>query len=280
MYLKVFLLLSCEQELEEGCLDYRYTNFLVNADINCSQCCKLPELRILLRHRISQGDSLYPVNYLNQPYGLISGDSFFIENISFILSDFQVVNLDNKVIPSLDSTYIRTINQQKDSVFYTFLNSFLIGNPELFQKKNVGAIFHDGVGVKRLKFHLGVNNTVNSLGPTYFPVNHPLFVSQNSLYQKDKGYIFANMDLKWKDQSKKFPSNLSLNGNQFNTLIEIPVSAVFRAGYHQEVTIEVDYGIWFKQIDFSRDSQEMIRQKWLNNLVTSFKVVSVMEKID
>jgi hypothetical protein len=276
----VSLLLSCEQEVTEGCLDYRYTNFSVSADVQCLDCCKLPEVRIILRHRFSQGDSLNPVNYLTQLYSPSPGDSFFIENLSFILSDFQWISMENKVIPSLDSTTVRTINAQKDSVYYTFLNSFLIGNPELFQKKKVGEIFHDGVGIKGLKFHLGVSSIVNALNPFHFPVNHPLYVTQPYLYQKDKGFIFANIALKWKDQSKNFQDKIFLNGNEYYKVIEIPFSANFRAGYHQEITLEVDYGIWFKHINFLKDSPEMIRQKWLNNLSASFTLVNVVETID
>ena len=85
----LFYLSACNEDQKEGCLDYRYANFSVNADINCLDCCKFPELRVILRHRISQGDSLYPVIYKDQSYAFDQGDSFIIENLSFILSDFQ-----------------------------------------------------------------------------------------------------------------------------------------------------------------------------------------------
>jgi len=278
--ISLFALNGCEQDLKEGCLDYRFVNFSVDADVNCLDCCKQPELRITLRHRFSQGDSLFPITYLSQPYRTSSGDTFFIENFSFILSDFHLIDLENKEIPSLDSINIRTLNSQNDSVFYTFPNSFLIGNPNLFQKKKVAAIFHGGKGVKGLKFQLGVNPLVSLLNPSNFPIGHPLYATQNYLYQKNKGYIFANMDLKWKDQSKNFITNLTLNGNDFYKVIELPVFANLRAGFNQEISIEIDYGIWFKLVDFSKDSPEIIQKKWFNNLVNSFKVITVVEQID
>ncbi|MEY3321888.1 MAG: hypothetical protein RLZZ417_1471 [Bacteroidota bacterium] len=280
-YLSILLILNgCEQDLKEGCLDYRYINFSVDADVNCLDCCKLPELRILIRHRISQLDSIYPINYLTQPYSIPSGDTFFIENLSFILSDFRLIDLEMKEIPSLDSIQIRTVNTQNDSVFFTFPNSFLIGNPNLFQKKKVAAIFHNGKGIQGLKFHLGLNSSVNVLNPFNFTAGHPLNTNQNFLFQKDKGYIFANMELKWKEKSKNFPSNFSLSGNEYNKMIELPVFTNMRAGFNQEITIEVDYAKWFNSIDFSKDSPEIIRKKWLYNLVTSFSVVTVVEQID
>ena len=177
----LFYLYACNEDQKEGCLDYRYANFSVNADINCLDCCKFPELRVILRHRISQGDSLYPVIYKDQSYAFAQGDSFIIENLSFILSDFHLVDLEGKEVPVFDSLFIRTVNPLRDSVFYAFSNSFIIGNPNLFQKKKVAAVFHNGLGVKALRFTLGVKPPANLLTPSEFPTNHPLLVSQSYL---------------------------------------------------------------------------------------------------
>lgn len=271
---------ACNEDQTDGCLDFRYANFSVNADINCIDCCKFPELRVIVRHRISQGDSLYAVTYGNQPYAFAPGDSFVIENISFILSDFHLVDLEGREVPVFDSLYIRTLNLQRDSVFYTFVNSFLIGNPNLFQKKKTASLFHNGIGVKALKFTLGVKPPANLLSPSEFPSNHPMVVSQSYLYQKEKGYIFANVQLR----RKRFPLepviNLSLSGSDFLKTIEVPVFTTAKAGYHQEITLQVDYALWLKGLDFSKDSPEIIQKKWTNNLVNSFKIVSVLEVID
>ena len=271
---------ACNEDQKEGCLDYRYANFSVNADINCLDCCKFPELRVILRHRISQGDSLYPVIYKDQSYAFVQGDSFIIENLSFILSDFHLVDLEGGEVPVFDSLFVRTLNLQRDSVFYSFSNSFLIGNPNLFQKKKVAAIFHNGLGVKALRFTLGVKPPLNVLTPSEFPPNHPLVVNQSYLYQKEKGYIFANMQLKRKAFPLESSTNISLSGSDFLNTIEVPVFTKAKAGYHQEITLEVDYAIWFKGLDFSKDPPEIIRKKWMVNLVNSFKIVTVLEVID
>jgi hypothetical protein len=71
-----------------------------------------------------------------------------------------------------------------------------------------------------------------------------------------------------------------LNGNDFYKVIELPVFANLRAGFHQEITIEIDYGRWFGFVDFAKDSPEIIQKKWFNNLVNSFKVITVLEQID
>lgn len=275
-----FYFSACNEDQTDGCLDYRYANFSVNADINCVDCCKFPEIRVILRHRISQGDSLYAVTYGNQPYVFSSGDSFVIENLSFILSDFHLVDLEGTEVPVFDSLYIRTLNPQRDSVFYAFANSFLVGNPVLFQKKKVASVFHNGLGIKALRFTLGVKTPADLLTPGEFPTNHPLVVSQSYLYQKEKGYIFANMQLK----SKVFPfdsiTKFSLSGRELLKTIEVPVFTRAKAGYHQEITLQVDYAVWLKGLDFSKDSHEIIQKKWTNNLVNSFKIVSVLEVID
>jgi len=271
---------ACNENQKDGCLDYRYANFSVNADINCLDCCKFPELRVTLRHRITQGDSLYPVSFGSPTYFSPSGDSFIIENLSFILSDFHLIDLEGNEVPVFDSLLVRTINAQRDSVFYSFSNSFLIGNPNLFQKKKVAALFHNGIGVKALRFTLGVKPPVNVLNPLEFPVNHPLVVNQSYLYQKEKGYIFANMQLKWKRFPLESIANISLSGTDYLKTIEVPVYMNAKAGYHQEMTLEVDYGIWLKGLDFSKDSPEIIQKKWIDNLVNSFKIVTVLEVID
>jgi hypothetical protein len=271
---------ACNEDQKEGCLDYRYANFSVNADINCLDCCKFPELRVILRHRISQGDSLYPVIYRNQSYAFASGDSFIIENFSFILSDFHLIDLKDNVIPVFDSLFIRTLNTQRDSVFYSFSNSFLIGNPNIFQKKKVAAVFHNGLGAKALRFTLGVEPPVDVLTPLEFPPNHPLVVNQSYLYQKEKGYIFANMQLKRKEFPLESMPNISLSGSDFLKTIDIPFFTKVKAGYHQEITLEVDYAVWLKGIDFSKDPPAIIQKKWMVNLVKSFKIVTVLEVID
>lgn len=271
---------ACNENQKDGCLDYRYANFSVNADINCLDCCKFPELRVTLRHRISQGDSLYPVSFGSPTYYSSSGDSFIIENLSFILSDFHLIDLEGKEVPVFDSLFVRTTNAQRDSVFYSFSNSFLIGNPNLFQKKKVAAVFHNGLGVKALRFTLGVKPPASVFTPLEFPVNHPLVVNQSYLYQKEKGYIFANMQLKWKGFPLESKTNISINGSDFLKTIEVPIFTKVKAGYHQEITLEVDYGIWLKGLDFSKDPPEIIRKKWIDNLVNSFKIVTVLEVID
>ena len=271
---------ACNEDQKDGCLDYRYANFSVNADINCLDCCKFPELRVTLRHRISQGDSLYPVSFGSPTYYSPSVDSFVIENLSFILSDFHLIDLEGKEVPVFDSLFVRTINAQRDSVFYSFSNSFLIGNPNLFQKKKVAALFHNGIGVKALRFTLGVKSPANVLTPLEFPVNHPLVVNQSYLYQKEKGYIFANMQLRRKSFPPESITNISLSGSDFLKIIEVPVFTNAKAGYHQEITLEVDYGLWIKGLDFFKDSPEIIRKKWIDNLVNSFKIVNVLEVID
>ncbi|MFN6063180.1 MAG: MbnP family protein, partial [Bacteroidota bacterium] len=229
---------------------------------------------------ISQGDSLYPVSFGSKTYFSPSGDSFSIENLSFILSDFHLIDLEGEEVPVFDSLFVRTINAQRDSVFYSFSNSFLIGNPNLFQKKKVAAIFHNGLGVKTLRFTLGVKPPVNVLTPSEFPPNHPLVVNQSYLYQKEKGYIFANMQLKRKAFPLESMINISLSGNDFLNTIEVPIFTKVKAGYHQEITLEVDYAKWFNGLDFSKDPPEIIRKKWMVNLVNSFKIVSVLEVID
>lgn len=271
---------ACNEDQKEGCLDYRYANFSVNADINCIDCCKFPELRVTLIHRITQGDSLYPVIYGNQSYAFASGDSFTIENLSFILSDFHLIDLKGNEIPVFDSLFVRTLNPQRDSVFYSFSNSFLIGNPNLFQKKKVAAVFHNGLGAKALRFTLGVKPPVDVLTPLVFPPNHPLVVNQSYLYQKEKGYIFANMHLKRKGLPLEAITNSSLNGNEFLKTLEVPVFTKVKAGYHQEITLQVDYAVWLKGLNFSKDSPAIIQKKWLVNLVNSFKIVNVLEVID
>jgi hypothetical protein len=100
------------------------------------------------------------------------------------------------------------------------------------------------------------------------------------LYQKEKGYIFANMQVKWKSFPLEAITNISLSGSDFLKTIEVPVFTKAKAGYHQELTLEVDYGLWLKGLDFLKDSPEIIRKKWIDNLVNSFKIVTVLEVID
>ncbi|MFK7937729.1 MAG: hypothetical protein AB8G22_29700, partial [Saprospiraceae bacterium] len=50
-------------EPKVGCLDIAATNFGADSDDPCEDCCTFPNLKIQFIHRISQGDTLIPIQY-------------------------------------------------------------------------------------------------------------------------------------------------------------------------------------------------------------------------
>ena len=271
---------ACASERREGCLDFRYSNFSVGAEVGCPNCCKPPEVRILLRHRYSLGDSLQPLDLFPRFYLPVGApDSLSLEGLSYILSDFQLVDWQGRVIPALDSLTIRKLNSQKDSLLLTFANSFLVGNPAVFLNRRVGTILHNGVAIRSLRFQFGVSSSVNALQPSDFPASHPLAPGQGTLHQAGSGFTFASMSLKRKSGHLTTSQTLVLNGEASRILVEIPTVLSLRAGYHQEITLDVNIASWLGQMDFSQPP-EVTKRRWMAGIPGSFRVAAVNERLD
>jgi hypothetical protein len=250
VFLLLFLFSQCQQT-KKGCLDVRATNFDVTADKPCTDnCCVYPNIVVEAEY-VTDGvkfkaDSLYK---------LPNGDTIKILDIQFYLSDFQLINTSNKAFNVIESTFLY---REKDTI--QVLNNFtLAGRSNGFSFK-LGA-FNTIDKFTKLRFKMGLNDTLNKAIPSKMPTSSPLSIKTDSLYNKTtKSYIFNRIVIargqRLKDTMRLYistPKDIGITKNINN-----------KEGFDVSIPLIVNYLAFFKDVNFSA-TENAIKEKIVSN---------------
>jgi hypothetical protein len=247
------LFLNSCQEPTLACLDVKATNFDVTASGPCTTgCCTYPNLKV-------QADYLWGTDKfsLNKKY-LFGTDSITFLSAQMYLSDFQLITSDNKTASAIDSA---TLYRTKDTI-KTLNNFVLVG-------KNVGFEFSMGqfnqpTKYAKVKFQVGLNNTLITAVPSKMPSSSPLSIKADSMYlTASNTYIFNKMVIarkNTKDTLKLFITT--------PTAMEITKNLSFTEGFDAAIPLKINYLQFLNGVDFSK-SQSVIQQKIMDNTTTA-----------
>jgi hypothetical protein len=252
-------LLLCQcQEVKKGCLDIRATNFDATADKPCvDNCCTYPNMVITATYNADSEQFK-----ADKFYKLSTGDSIKIIDIQFYISDVQLVNAANKSFTVIDDA---VLYWQKDTV-RTRNNFTLAGRNNGFSFK-LGK-FNTIDKFTKLRFKLGLTDTLNKTDPTKMPTGHPLSIQRDSvLYNKaTKSYVFNRIVIA---KGQRLGDTLSLNITSLKD-IEITTNITNKEGFDVNIPLIINYLAFFKGVNFA-SSENSIKEKIVSNYVNVFQ---------
>ncbi|MCB0568338.1 MAG: hypothetical protein KDC66_01170 [Phaeodactylibacter sp.] len=263
-------------EPQEGCLDVEAVNYDLQADKNNSSECVYPELRLVLQHVYSNGDTTYRLGLADSIYYDSQGHPFRINAIRFFLSNCHLIFADGREAEVGESIEIGILQPDGSTLLREIEDNFSLASPRVSQAYTIGTLREVGE-VKELRFALGVEGLANLALPDAFPDNHPLGLVDSSLYfNQDSGYVFQYVEL-FRDTvaSDTIPTVLRIGTTPYLKEVRLPVAFTKTRGYHLKATLQVDYAKWFSGIDAQQDSPQALIGKIVANQAQAFSIVDI-----
>lgn len=277
-----FLLILCWLSLQgcyepvEGCLDVQASNFDVDADEPCADCCEYPDLRLDFQHKYVKGERVENLIFDDSVYYDVNGLPFRLNSIRFFLSELHLVRADGMEVGIEDRLELGVWTESLDTMRVTVEDNYTIVDPAVFGVKEIGKIITSG-RFDRLRFNIGLDETANRAVINAFPEeqqDHPL-AEEEMYWDFDRGYIFNRIELVRDTVAGTPPTVLEIGTDQNLTTVELPIDFEALEGFNVSVTLRVDYNIWFRDINVKTDSESTLIQKIVANLADSFSLVAM-----
>lgn len=215
---------------QEGCQDLSATNYKLDADYTCEDCCTYPSINFTLSHRLGAQ------NYHRDSILLdASSTPFKLEHIYFFIHEFQF-NFSDQSVSKVDETiaFLTPDNKQiKATDDYQFVTPSL-------SSIRIPNIKKSGV-IEQCQFEIGVPHN-------YIPSNASSALRKNdSLYMADTGYVQMGFSIAYGD-SFKIKKNIEIVGtdNTYSPLFDVNIEKPIR----KDVTLNMvlDYQLLFADI--------------------------------
>jgi len=276
-----FLLLinlnSC-YEPEEGCLDLTSTNFDLDADEPCVDCCTYPKLKIRFNNKWQYADTL--VAFTTDTFYLdVNNDPFRIERIRFYWSDYQLVLNDGSKIATTDLIDIKVANGADTSTINIVDHFMLADVNSSTDNFTLGSIRPNGI-LQGLNTNFGIDRPANSAITDDFTSTHVLAPQLGNMnYGSEEGYIFAKIEL-FKDTTATdtIPYIINVFGDNAlrNLTLDLPVPVILTEGFNPLLIIETDFAKWFDGINIRTGDTSTIQTQIVDNIAESFTLKEVL----
>ena len=265
----LLFLTSCYED-REGCLDINATNFNVEADIACVDCCTYPALQLDFQHKVVLADTVLNLSYVDSTYRDGFGNPFRISNIQYYLSGFHLIRTGGDTLQVADTLQIT----KSDGETITIKDDFLLVNPGVFGFESLGTFRTEG-DYAGIGFNFGIGPVANQLDTTYFEEDHPLSAQNPNMYLGNEGYAFAKIDLLLNPANDSLTTEIIINGDK--NLIPVDILSDFNLleGINPRFILFVNYLEWFNNVDVINDTPEMMNQKIASQLANSFALLEI-----
>lgn len=273
-FLPFLLFLICQTacyEPQEGCLDLRATNYAVDADDPCGDCCIFPILTVQMQHRVDFPDTSFSFRYKTlypSPFNIL--DSFVVDRARFYISNLRLVREDGEEIGALDTLRL----EAPMGTFVTVEDNFAKFDRDNFQSRKLGTFITEGV-FTGVKLTLGLETFLQQTDPASVPTGHPLSTAADSLnYDAAVGYIPSL--LIFRNDTTAVSDSLEIQIFEPETVF-LPFEEPFllEQGFDIDLTLKMDYLAWFNGIDLENEPLEVIRQKVAGNLRNAISVAQI-----
>ncbi len=270
----IFTSTSC-YEPREGCLDINATNFEVDADRACSNCCTYPVLKFAVSHKLT-ADSETNLNYNDSVYVDGAGNAFRVKNIQFYISNVRLMREDGtEVRPSglVETTIVEANGDRRDTMI---ANDIALVNRSTFSDYNLGTFVTEGK-FTQIKFDLGLQSLANQALPSSLPTGHPLRAS-GMYVNADTGYVFNRLE--WFNSaavSDTTTTLLKVATEQYRREVTLSIagSGNVLEGFNVRIRLRINYLTWFENVNLKSDPPATLATKIMNNAANSFSVVAV-----
>lgn len=269
-----FGITSCYDN-REGCLDVRSTNFDIDADRECDNCCVYPQLKLVFEHKLSP-DSAANLTYTTAIYKDGAGNAFRVKDIQFYISNARLVRQDGTEVSPTDSLNVNIKPTGSEAIAKKITDNVGLINRNNFSPAEMGEFITTGA-FNKIRFTIGLKDVLNQVIPTSLPdslVSHPL--ENTAMYvNTDTGFVFNRLQLfnNSNQTDTTFTTFKVLNPNFID--IELPLTANIIEGFHVRVIIRIDYLRWFAGVNLKNDPAATVATKITENLRNSFSVTRV-----
>ncbi len=278
VFLLFLLWLSGCYENKEGCLDVRATNFDLDADVPCPNCCTYPSLKLKASHQHHIGDTVYSVLLLDSFYLDKNDQAFRLKSIRYFLSDFKLISHTGAVVSIDDKIDIEVLNSSGNRELMNFVDDFILINASSAPTITLGTFPHPDT-YSGIRFKMGLDPLLDSANPNSFPTNHALSNTGDEMYDFVNGHYLSTKIEIFKDTipqdtiPRLLTSYASISGGEVNLLFPEPV--VLPEGFHLTITLGVDCISWFETSDVRLDTDQALMEQILAKAPHSFSIVKV-----
>lgn len=269
----LFLFPSC-YEKKETCLDIRATNFDLEGDIACLDCCEYPLLKIKFLHRNVEQDATYLIGYSDSTYVDGVGQPFRIKSLKYYISNIRMVATDGT-----EAQVNETIDIQTPSGKQAFTDDFLLVNGTFSSFLTAGT-FSTIKTYDKVRFSLGLDSALEGVDPSTLPENHVLAVNQDSsMFDLQNGYyLLGNLEI-YKDTTAMDTVPRILEIGMFNGPKEVelafPESILLPEGFNIQVTLLINVPLWFSNADVRLQPDEQLIPNIVSKMSESFILLEV-----
>lgn len=266
------LALAACYEPEQGCLDSRATNFALDADEACDDCCTYPQLRVRFSHRWETADTAF--NF--QADGVYTdglGQAFRIQRIRFYWSDISLSRPSGDPLLPRDSILIDYVQGGDTTELMVADNFALAAAGASATTATIGTVQPEGT-VVGLGATFGIGEPANSASVTSpeFGSSHPLSPQAGRMnLGADRGYVFAKIEL-LPDTAVNDTLVLHLFGDAYRRDLQLPLPAAtpLLEGFAPRANVTVNYASWFQGVDVRASDTTAMKQQIVNNLTQAF----------
>lgn len=276
------LLLPACYEPKEGCLDAQATNFDLEADEACADCCEYPTFQLALQHRIvliGQAERRFSTDSV---YYDGTGQPFRFQNIRFYLSNLHLVRADGSEAPVSNNIELDLYDPAGAPRKATVEDNFLLANPAFEQTYTIGPFRQSGNNFVKVRFAIGIEGIANEAIPDSLPDDYPLGRIEEALdlhFNPDSGYVFSHIEvLRDTTAADTIPVVLRTGTTPYLRVVELSLpSGGFTPsdGFNTRLTLRVNYVEWFQSLNIRQDTPAQMIEKIVENLANSFSVIAI-----
>lgn len=249
------LLIGCYDPMD-GCLDVLASNYEINADESCEDCCNYPSLELNFSHKVDTVnlslDSVY------------TDEEIRFDRILFFVSNVMLTNEQGKRIGVEDSIRVEFLEQGALKSRSIRDDVILVDAP--LQNYRVGTLIAPGQ-YNKVSFDIGLFQEANHIIQANLQdTTHVLFTSDSLYIDQEAGYVFNSFRIQkdTSDVNSYFLYQIAGDDKLFS--FEADIELNLDRGESAKINISVDYLKWINGINFTYDSDEVVQQKLLTNL--------------
>lgn len=271
-----FFLSSCYED-QEGCLDIRSSNFDLEADVACDNCCEYPSIKLQFKHQKVLADTSYSIQFGDSIYYDAAAQPYRLERIKYYVSNIKVETAAGDFIQVTNEINI-PVFANSETIDSTFKDDFIIVNGASTSSLGVGNYIAEKEQIIRLHFDLGLDPIINTTNPESLS-GHPLAYTSDTLYDAANGrYLFSK--IAWYEgisEADSIPVQLSISA--FETPIslsfDITGPVFFPLGEDITFVLQVNVPLWFSQSNILTDSNTKLTDDIMEGFSNSIDLIGV-----
>ncbi|NNF34664.1 MAG: hypothetical protein HKN68_11170 [Saprospiraceae bacterium] len=250
------LITSCYESVD-GCLDPEATNYDVNADNDCDDCCILPSFNILMSYLVD-GES-----YIDGNSFRVSQQGLMIEDFHFFISDISLIDPDGNEVDYEDEFLIYDQSQSGENITEDF--KYFASNQFRGTLENIR---YSGF-INEIRFNIGLTERINSYDKDSLEVNTELSKAPDSVYVSiQEGYEFYSFQIR-----DTIENSIEIRETDAYPLPEINVildDVEIRRGFNDELNLFIDFGLLFDGINLREMNESEVLMTIIDNFPGSF----------